>query len=616
MQKIFIVTPLLLSSFSAISDEALTLAPVTVTATRSPTDSKLVSSTLISRTDIERRQLKSVEEALRGVAGINIANSGGVGKQTSVFMRGTASKHVLVLIDGVRIGSATLGTSPWQHLPISEIESIEVIRGPKSSLYGADAIGGIIHIHTRNAQTETTAFKPTFSVGGGTYGHTKVQGGLSGKHNNTWYNLNISHEQTEGFNSYANNKLDFMGNVESEPDLDGYENHSGSVRVGHAFDEWLTVQGYLMYSTGDTEYDGSFQNQTDYTELSYGGEASIKAADFWRIDLSGGESRDESNNFHDDIYSSTFDTQRVSFAAINHFTLHPKHLLSLGYDFQNDSIDTSDTYTEDSRNNHAVFIQYQGEWRNNTINLAFREDFNQQFGANETWNAGWGYQFDAGISVSASYGTAFKAPTFNDLYSPFGGNTALSPEQSETYEVGIKGEHQQWHWALNGYLTYIDNLIAWAPAPTDNDPFRWAPSNINQARIMGLEAIIGGQVYGFDLLANYSALKPQSMDSANFGKVLPRRAQQVFRLDIDRKLGDASMGTSINYEGRRFDDAFNSTRVAGFATWDLRAEYQFFEQLTAQASVKNVLNNHYQTAAGYNSAGTTFFFNLRYTPKI
>jgi len=613
MKKIFIVSPFLLgTSFIANADDTLALTPLTVTATRSQQSTRLVSSTVISRQDIERKQLNTVEQALRGVAGINITNNGGLGKQTSVFMRGTESDHVLVLVDGLRVGSATSGNAAWQFIPMHEVESIDVIRGPKSSLYGADAIGGVIHIHTRNATLGTSSFSPDLSVGVGTYGHYKVGVGFKGRSDKSWYSLNLSQEESEGFNA----REDLY-----EPDRDGFENYATNARLGYQVADWLAVEGHLLYSGGHNNYDGNFDTfgapsslgqpnyRNDFSELVYGGKATIQAMDFWRVDLSGGESRDESTNYLDGSDNGTFDTHRVSFSALNNFTLAPEQILLIGYDFQNDAIVSSEAYAESERNNHAVFIQYQGEYAQNQVVLAYRSDLNQQFGQNSTWNASWGYAFDNDILVSASYGTAFKAPTFNELYFPGFGNESLNPEKSESYEVGVSGEHSFLHWSINGYLTYINDLIAY-------DSTVFAPSNISQARIMGLEAIVGAQVYGFDFQLNYSALDPKSMDADTFGKVLPRRAQQTFRFDIDRQLGEASIGSTVNVEGRRFDDLQNLERIDGFVTWDLRAEYQFYEQITVQGTLKNILNTQYKTVAGYNSPGVTVFFNLRYTPDL
>lgn len=614
MKKIFIVSPFLLSAFpaSAYADDTLALTPLTVTSTRSQQDSRLVSSTVISRQDIEHKQLHSIEQALRGVAGINITNNGGLGKQTSVFLRGTESDHVLVLIDGIRAGSATSGGAAWQNLPISQIDSIEVIRGPKSSLYGADAMGGVIHIHTRNATASSSRLSPEVSVGLGTYGHYKTGAAVTGKLDKAWYSLSASQEETEGFNA----RQDLY-----EPDRDGFENYATSGRLGYQFTDWLAVEGHLLYSGGHNAYDGNFDafgapatssepNYADnFTQLTYGAKATIQALDFWRINLAGGESRDESTNYLDGTNNGMFDTHRMSFSALNNFTVAPKHLVSLGYDFQNDKVLSNADFAETERNNQAVFVQYQSEFSQNQFVLAYRSDFNQQFGQNSTWNASWGYAFTNGILVSASYGTAFKAPTFNELYYPNYGNAYLNPEESESYEVGASGEHDDWRWSLSGYLTYIDDLIAY-------DSSIFAPNNISQARIMGLEAMLGGQVYGVDIQVNYSALNPESMDATTFGNILPRRAQQTLRVDIDRQFGAASIGSRINIEGQRFDDLKNTNRIDSFVTWDLRTEYQFYERVTLQASVNNILNTQYQTAAGYNSPGVTIFFNLRYAPSL
>ena len=609
MKKIIIASLYLFSTLpaSVYAEDTLALAPLTVTATRSERDSRLVSSTVITRYDIERKQINSIEQTLRGIAGVNVVNSGGLGKNTSVFLRGTESDQILVLIDGVRAGSATSGGAAWQHIPISEIESIEVIRGPKSSIYGADAIGGIIHIHTRNAIASKSAINPVFSVGTGTYAHYKVQGGVSGAVDKAWYNTHLSYQQTEGFNSCAG-ALGY-GCFTNEPDRDGYKNYAGSARLGYHLTDWLSLEAHALYSGGQTDFDGDYVNEAGFAQLIYGAKATIQAMDFWRIDLTGGVSEDDSTNYLNGMKKSTFDTQRVSFSALNNFTLMPEHLLSLGYDFQDDSIDSTENFAETSRYNNAVFIQYQGQLANNQFILAYRSDFNQQFAQNSTWNASWGYAFDNEILVSASYGTAFKAPTFNELYFPDFGNSNLNPEKSQSYEIGVSGEHINWNWSLNGYLTYIDDMITY-------DSSIFAPNNLSAARIMGLEAIVGGQFYGFDMLVNYSALDPKSMDSATFGNVLPRRAQQTFRLDIDRQFGYASIGTTLNVEGRRYDDLQNNRQIDGFVTWDIRAEYQFFEQVTLQSTVNNILNTQYQTVAGYNSPGVTVFFHLRYEPTL
>ena len=595
------------------ANEIQELPPLTVTATRTEQSTFLASTTVITREDIERLQVQSIEQALRGVAGINIANQGGLGKTTSIFLRGTESDHVLVLIDGVKVGSVTTGASAFQFIPISEVEQIEVVRGPRSSLYGSEAIGGIIHIHTRRGADSRV--KLSLSAGTGSHDHYRYSAGLSGNIQDSWYNIHASHEQSHGFNACSSGLT--FGCFADEPDDDGFRNEAGSVRLGHRFSDWLTVEGHALYSDGDTQFDGSSLsgNQADFVQQIIGGQIKIKPLDFWTVVLKGGESRDRERDKFNSVDVSHFNSQRISFSAQNDFAITDDHLLTLGYDYLDDRVDSSTAFAVTGRKNQAVFSQYQGNFAQHQIILGVREDFNEQFGNYTTWNAAWGYAFTNGIELSASYGTAFKAPTFNELYFPNFSNPNLDPERSESYEVGVQGSHDWGHWSLNGYLTNINDLIA-----LDST---FIPQNISKARILGLEAIAGTELYGFTLQAQYSLMKPENLaQGSNHGNLLSRRAEQVFRLDIDRHfgpygwVGPIGLGATVIAEGRRFDDLANTRRVAGFVTLDLRAEYEIIEQLVVQAKVNNILDKQYQTVAGFNTDGLNVFFNIKYSPSL
>ena len=605
--KINSISLLMLAFASQImAEETIALNPLTVTATRTDQSTRLISTTLITRDDIERLQSKSVEEALRGIAGINITNSGGLGKNTSIFLRGTESDQILVLIDGIRVGSATTGSTAFQHLPISEIDSIEVIRGPRSSLYGSDALGGIIHIRTR--KSADVIAKPTFSTSIGSHQHYQGSVGVSGSVADSWYSLNLSHEQSNGFNACGNSPT--FGCFTNEPDDDGYRNEAGSLRIGHQFGKWLTLEGHALYSDGDNHFDGTFVNQTDFVQQVVGGKAKIQGTDFWSLTIQGGESRDRSKNTLNGVERSSFNTQRQSVSVLNNFTALEDHNLVIGYDFINDEVDSSSTFVESSRYDHAYFTQYQGQYNQHQLILGIRQDHNEQFGRFASWNAAWGYEFDNGLLLSASYGTAYRAPTFNELYFPGFGNASLTPERSRSYEIGLSGKHPYGNWSVNSYLTYIRNLIAF-------DIAIFAPNNIGQARIIGLEMTADARLFDFDIRTNLTLLNPEDIGGgANDGKLLARRAETVFRLDIDRRWGDFSFGSTLTAEGRRFDNASNSRRLGGFVTLDLRAEYEFFEQIRVQAKVNNILNKQYQTASGFNQDDLNLFFTFYYTPTL
>lgn len=608
MKKVF-VSSILLSGVSAQlpAQPPMTLSPLTVTATRTEHGTRLASSFVISREQIEKRQLNSIEDALRGMAGINIVNTGGLGKNTSVFVRGTESDQVLVMIDGVRVGSTTNGTTAFEHIPIYEVDHIEVVKGPRSSLYGTEALGGIIHIHTRRGADRT--LKPSFTAGAGSHERFVVSAGVAGEIEDSWYNLNASHNQSDGFNSCSSGFG--FGCFSVEPDDDGYRNESGSMRLGHKFGDILLLEGNALYSSGKSAFDGSIfsGNNLDFIQQVVGGQAKLRAVEFWGLTLKAGESKDHSKTDFNGTGTGTFNSSRLSFTAQNDFYLGKEHILTIGYDYLDDSVDSDAAFVETSRDNHGLYAQYQGDIGQHQIILGFRDDHNEQFGRQDTWNAAWGYQFDNGLQLSASYGTGYKAPTFNELYFPFFGNPELSPERSRSYEIGIGGNHLGINWSLNSYLTYVSDLIVFDSTFT--------PRNISRSRIAGVEATALTRWYGFDISAQLTFMEPENLGSGpNKGNVLPRRAEKTFRLDVDRRIDRFGFGGTVIAEGRRFDDLGNTRRVGGFVTLDLRAEYQVFEELLLQAKVNNILNKQYQTVAGFNTDDLNVFFTLRYTPDI
>jgi len=587
------------------------LETVTVTATRTErsVEESLASVTVIDRDEIERRQAQSVQEVLRGVPGLSIANNGGLGKSTSVFLRGTESGHVLVLIDGVRAGSATTGTTAFQDIPIDQIERIEIVRGPRSSLYGSEAIGGVIQIFTRKGGE---GFKPYLSFGAGSHSMYKAAGGVSGGDDRAWYSLNGSRLETRGFNACAGRPFSLGGGgcFAHQPDDDGYRNTSGSARAGYRFDNGLEIEGNLLHAEGENEFDGNLQNRSTFVQQMVGGRLKYSPFEFWTTSLRAGRTLDESDNFRDRRFSSTFDTQRVNVTWQNDFALAEGHLLTLGLDYYNDQVDSTTDYAVDSRDDKAGFAQYQLTLGGFDAVLGTRVDDNEQFGVYPTGNVALGYGFDNGIRLSASWGKAFKAPTFNELYFPGFGNPMLEPETSESWEVGISGQHWDVAWALNGYHTEIDDMIA-----TVCGQVSCFAENLDRARILGLEAQASTRLWGFDIAANLSLIDPENLsEGANNGNRLPRRAQTMFRFDLDRSVGPVRVGTTVYGEGRRFDDVANTQRLAGYVTVDLRASVDLYRGLSLEGRVANLLNKQYQTARFFYQDDLNFFLTVRYAP--
>lgn len=582
--------------------------PVVVTATRTArtVDETLASVTVITREDIERLQASTVLDLLRGTPGLSITNNGGLGKSTSVFLRGTESDHVLVLIDGVKVGSATLGTAAFQDIPVEQIERIEIVRGPRSSLYGSEAIGGVIQIFTRKGGG---ALRPYLSFGGGSYQTYNASAGVSGGGERGWFNLSASGLTTEGFNA-CNGKPSpgGAGCFTYEPDKDGYRNASGSVRAGYRFTNSAEVDVNALRAEGKNRFDGSFVNESQSVQQVLGGRLRLTPLAAWHMTLAAGQSRDDSDNFKDGAFKSRFDTTRDTVSLQNDITLGQTHLVTVGLDYQNDKIDSTEAYAVTARDNEGLFAQYQGAFGPQNVQFAVRRDDNEQFGEHTTGGLAWGYDLDKDLRVTASYGTAFKAPTFNELYFPDFGNPNLRPEESRSYELGVRGKNAWGGWSLSAYQTDVDDLIAF-------DAATFAPANIDEARIRGIEAVLSVRLSEWQLRSSLTLLDPENRASgANYGKVLPRRAEQALRVDLDRTFGKFRVGGSLLSEGRRYDDLANTREMGGYAILNLRGEYVLTRAWRLQARIENLFDKEYETASYYNQPGRSFFVTLRYQP--
>jgi len=582
--------------------------PIIVTATRmaQTADESLASVTVITRDDIQRQQAQSVQDLLRGVPGLSIANNGGAGKTTSLFLRGTEADHLLVLIDGVRVGSATLGTTAFQNIPVEQIERIEIVRGPRSSLYGSEAIGGVIQIFMRKGEGD---IRPFASIGGGSYNTVTKSVGVSGGGDRGWFSLSTSEVDTDGFNA-CNGKPSpgGVGCFTSEPDKDGYRSLSTSLHAGYRFSKRFELELNALRSDAETDFDGSFVNQSDSRQQVLGTTMRVDVTDIWQLSLIAGRSQDDNDNFKDGAFKSSFETARDTISLQNDLFLDANQVMTLGYDYQDDGVSGTTAYTYSSRNNKGLFMQYQRAMAAHDLQLSVRRDDNEQFGENSTGGVAWGYALNDKLRTILSYGAAFRAPTFNELYYPGYGNARLAPEESNSVELGLRRQTKWGRWALTAYQTKINDLIAY-------DAISYAPNNINQTRIRGIEAELDSHVMQWDLNASLSLLDPENRSSGpNNGKQLARRSQQSLRLDADRRINNFHLGATLFTEAKRYDDFANTRLLGGYATIDLRAEYVITSAWRLQARVANLLDKNYETAAYFNQAGRSLFLTLRYQP--
>ena len=574
---------------------------VTATRTAVTADESLASVTVLEREDIERSQARSLPELLRGIPGVDLSISGGYGKQTSLFLRGTNSGHVLVLIDGVKIGSATTAPPSWEFLPLSQIDRIEIVRGPRSSLYGSEAMGGIIQIFTRKGRGP---LQPRATVSTGSYNTNEISGGFSGATENTWYNLSASQLTTRGID--AREPVVEFGTLIDQPDRDGYDNRSLSARFGQRFGNGMEIEFHVLHAEGNNEFDSSGNDEVDFTQQAAGAILRFNPMSRWHTSISLGRSLDERLNFRADGTTSRtrFNTKRRQFSWQNDVSVAKGHVLTLGYDYLEDLVDSTTAYDRNSRDNAALFGQYQGNLGRHDLLVSLRTDDNEQFGQQSTGNIGWGYALTDRYRLIASYGTAFKAPTFNDLYFPGFSNPNLKPEESKSIEVGLKSKEAGMNWAVYAYRTTIDNLI------TLDSSF--IPQNISKANIKGLEVEVSTTVAGWTASAGLSFIDPRDEST---GKQLARRAKKSAKLDLDRRLGRMRFGIGLIAQGPRFDDAANTKRIGGYTVLNLRALYPLSRNWQVRGRIENLLDKEYQTIKTFNSPGRSIFITLAYQPR-
>lgn len=608
----------------SIAATGATLEPVVVTATRTAqtVDDALASVTVITRQEIEQLQAQSLQDLLRSVAGLDIANSGGMGKDTSVFMRGTNSGHVLVLIDGVKMGSATLGSVAFQEIPVAQIERIEIVRGPRSSLYGSEAIGGVIQIFTRKGQGP---FKPSFSVGAGSYGTYQSQVGVAGGSDSSWFSANLNNINSRGFNACRGTYSAACYTV--EPDNDGYHNVAASLSGGYRFAKGATAELNALRSEGNTQYDG-YYNASSTVQQALGGKLHLAPTQAWQMTLAAGQSRDNSDNFNNATFLNSYNTRRDTATWQNDISVGNERLLTVGLDRQIDRVESDTAYSVKSRGNTAFFTQYQGAVSVIDTQLSLRRDDNEQFGGNTTGGVALGTTLSKGLRGTFSYGTAFKAPTFNSVYWPSSSDTysgityishsnpLLAPEKSKTVEMGLRYALSSGAYVnLSAYETTVRNLISWTTSATGPNEYTSTPGNVGLVNIRGLELTHGVNLGEWALQTNLTLLNPENRaDDANHGNVLPRRAKQSLRIDADRTVGAYQLGASLRGVGERYDKLDNSTRMGGYTTVDLRAGYDLAKAWQLQGRIENLLDKEYETAAFYNQPGRSLFVTLRYQP--
>jgi len=604
-----------LSLFSIFSVQAQTpLDAVVVTAARTAqrADEVLPSTTVLTRADIERAQTPSLVELLSRQVGIEFARSGAQGAQASLFIRGANSAQTLVLVDGVRLNAVVGGAAVLGGVALDTVERIEVVRGNLSSLYGSEAIGGVVQIFTRRAQqtgadamleagaddTRSAAATLRYAAGG-----TQLAASVAGRRSEPFSAIDTTKVIPGPFAPGAN------------PDFDRNENRSASLNGTQRWDNGVELTGSAWTSRNDTDFDSTADGPTAthredaHTDVWRVGLAA-PLAKAWLARLSAGEAREHSVNRVSDPFSFSngeFDSRNRQVTLANEVRVAEQVTAVLGFEgLRQRGASTSydptfaNQLTRFERRVKSAWFGVTGatpaapEQGRQRVQVNVRHDDYSDVGTATTGLVAYRYDFASHWSLGVQANNAFRAPSFNDLYFPFFGNPQLRPEESTSGELALGYARERLQLRAAAYHTRVRDLIVFDAATS-------MTQNIARATLEGIELAARGDWAGWRLDANASFTRPE--DDAT-GERLLRRAARVFNLAADRDFGRWSLGAGVSYHGARFDSDINTfarIELPAYTLLRLTAAWRMTEQVTLTARLENATDERYELVHGYNT---------------
>jgi vitamin B12 transporter len=584
---------------AVLASDAKTLDTVQVTASRieRPLDEALASVTVISRADIEASQAPDLLDLLGRQVGVDIARTGGPGSGSAVFLRGGNSNHSLVLVDGIRVTSTGQGVFDFAHLPLEQIERIEIVRGPRAAFWGSDAIGGVIHVFTRDPS------QPSVRVLAGSYGRAGASAGTGFGDEDQGLGVTAGYQRLDGF-SATNPDSTFS----YDPDRDGYRNRNLSLRGRTSLGSQR-----LAFSAISTDADVEFdRGQTKARNTSAGVTLGGDLRQGWSHQLTLGHAREDLDTASS--FSNQFQSRRTSLDWLNTLEAGADATLSFGLNWQRENGASQNVFNgelfDQQRTSKAAFLAWGGRFGDHVLDLSVRRDDSDQYGGATSGNAGWGWSFSDRARVRLSWGEGFRAPNFNELFYPdtgfgFAGNPALRPESSSTWEGGLEFEPAAGHrLGLSVYRSRVRDLIAFA-APVTNNAI-----NINRANLEGVELeyrLARGAWTGGGNLAW------QDAQDAGTGNALLRRAARKAHLDLGYRFDS---GLELAVDGDYVSDRPDfGARLDAYSLVHLRLAWPLGPEWRVEGRLENLTNREYAMVSGYNTPGRSGVLSLIWNGK-
>lgn len=569
--------------------------PVVVTAVRAAETpaQTLAAVDVIEREEIERSASQDVAALLRRVPGVDVVRGGGIGQQASVFIRGTNSNQALVLIDGVRVSALGTGSYAWEHLPIAQIERIEVVRGPRAAVWGADALGGVIQIFTRREAAPYT----NLQIGNhDTYG---VDAGIGQRDERGGFGVHLGWLETRGQNATRPQHFSF------DPDRDGAQLRNLSV-YGDVALAGHTLEARALHSDNEVEFDqGQSQTRQDVQSLTLSGDL----APNWQHRLTLGGSRDR---LETPAFFAAYRSRRQQADWLHTVAVGRRDQLVVGLSWLDERASQTDTLADatvyrQSRHTSAAFANWQHASDVQLFEVSGRRDDNSVYGNQTSFAAAWGWDASPLLRVSASWGQGFRAPTMNELYSPgfggwYAGNPALAAERSHSAELALRlTPSVSNEVVLRVFRNDIDDMIDFSGAQAQ-------AINIARARIDGSELVWRWHKAWWNLEANATWQDPRSRDT---GDALLRRPARKASVLLERGF-DSGLRFGLEAMAASQRPDFGGVRLPGYGLLALRARLPLGLAWQLDARLENLLNRDYTLVDGYHTPGATALLTLRW----
>lgn len=577
------------------------IEPLIVTATRSekPLAETAAQATIITREEIESGNSLTLLDLLQQRAGIEIRSTGGPGQTSNVFIRGANGTHTLVLVDGQRVASSTSGTAAFENIPLALIEKIEVVKGPRSGLYGSDAIGGVIQIFTRNGSRNAGYIV----VGGGSFATRNASAGLSAVFGETSLTLGAGYQKVNA--PSATNAA--AGAFTFNPDRDPYENANGKFAVQHRLDANNKLAFDAWQSQGKTNFDGGPGDTETVNKQTLSGFALKSDNQFvpgWQSRLSLGQTSDDIRV--QSSFPGDFKTRQKLVGWQNDVAIG-RGEVSIGVEHRDEAVSGTTKYTDSSRVTDSLFVAASQKFGAVSLSANVRRDQEDQFGNRTTGGASVGVQLSPSQLLYVSGANAFRAPSFNDLYFPGFSNPLLQPEKSRSGEIGWRFTSRALHANAAYFDNRIDNLIAF-------DFVTSKPQNVQRARIRGIEAGVNTTLFGIDWRADVTV---QDAENTLTDKRLRGRAKVFGAIGAGQTLGAWQWRADVVANDARFDSANEApaSRLGGYALVNANVRYSINQQWKIEVIGNNLTDRRYALARGYEPLGRNVLLNVRFDSK-